>query len=787
MDLLLKRKIISYISQKDPKKDLIKEITPNNDYSGGLISYNKDNLILHREISTLTNEEYVRAFLVVRLAKELRYPPSCIELEKEYEAGRPKRMKVRIDILVKDENKDTATTFLFIETKDPSKFENDKALIEGQLFGAAALEVQQSSIEYLVYYALRGRGNTIEDQAIIIDHELYPNFQAWTDAGRISLDDLPVEYGIARKLRYVNKQDDELESGEKNLDRQVTRERFLAMRDNLHNVLWGGGAMNYNDIFSNLVKLFLAKIFDEDVTRTGDPYTFQIELRAGEPESSVDVYEKVNALFKQAQKAYLGYSDSVIMSSVGIDREKISENKVAYVVQELEGVSLRENENKDKGDLLGEFFEGIVSKGFKQDKGQYFTHPNIVKFIMYVLDLDKLAVDLVNGKENPINPRLPFICDPACGSGTFLIEAMKFITKSIKENNNIKGAKKTLEFIASNTPSLTPNIWAKEYIYGIEINADLALATKVNMVLHGDGSANIFAKDGLLPFSHYSIPNKISMLQRSEKTPNSKYKKEVNASFDVIMSNPPFSVDLDTGTKRLLPNSFLYADKQNSENLFIERWYQLLKEGGRMGVVLPESVFDTAQNRYIRLFLYKYFIIKAIVSLPYLTFQPFNSTKTSLLFAEKKTRSDVEAYEKEWLKYSNEYRRLKGKIERYQEGDVGDLDEARANFRRYLKHYVEEIDIELSISELLSKYKDEVEEVNKNWVWWVFSEVSEIFNYEIVMAEAENIGYKRTKRGERSPPPPNNLYEQDESGQVSIDTVSPKTILDHLKAQKLWS
>jgi type I restriction enzyme M protein len=56
-------------------------------------------------------------------------------------------------------------------------------------------------------------------------------------------------------------------------------------------------------------------------------------------------------------------------------------------------------------------------------------------------------------------------------------------------------------------------------------------------------------------------------------------------------------------------------------------------------VVLPESVFDTTENKYIRLFIYKYFKVRAVVSLPQITFEPFTSTKTSLLFAQQKHKS----------------------------------------------------------------------------------------------------------------------------------------------------
>lgn len=779
-----KEKIVQYIKLKDPKGDLVSEIKPNADYTKGEITYNKDNVILHRNISQLKDEEYVRAYLVVKLAKELKYPSNCIELEKEYEAGRPKTIKPRIDILVKDKRKKKERTFLFIEVKPPEKYESDKDYIEGQLFKLSAIEDREGSVQYLVYYTAEPEDTTIEDQAIIIDYTAHPTFSAWTEAGRISLDRLPKEYGIARKLIYVNKKDEDLKDEEKNLDRKVTAARFNFLRKDLHNVLWGGGGMNYNDVFSNLVKLFLAKIFDEDTTPVGKSYTFQIEFKDGKPESPEEVYKKINKLFKQSQKEYLGYTDTVIKNSVGIDREKISENKVAYVVEQLQDISLLENENKNNGDLLGDFFEGIVSEGFKQDKGQFFTHTNIVRFILHVLDLDNLAIDLVNGKENPVKPRLPFICDPACGSGTFLIEVMKLITKAIKTSGKVQSSRKIEELLAANFPSLRENIWAKEYIYGMEINPDLALATKVNMVLHGDGNINIFPSDGLLPFAKYEIPNKISALMKSETKINYAYSYEVNEAFDVVISNPPFSVNLDTETKRTLPNRFMYHDKRNSENLFVERWYQILKEGGRLGVVLPESVFDTSENMYIRLFLYKYFKIKAIISLPYLAFQPFTSTKTSLLFAQKKTREEVEQYEQKWREYNNEYQRLQRRVTKYQNGEIENEVEAKQVLEKYLKHYLENKDRNLEAKDILKKYEDEISEISKKQEWWVFGEVAKFYDYDILLAESEEIGYKRTKRGEKKRP--NELFQQDKQNNILVDTQDLITILDHIKQKVRW-
>ncbi|CAI2173295.1 15461_t:CDS:2 [Funneliformis geosporum] len=206
------------------------------------------------------------------------------------------------------------------------------------------------------------------------------------------------------------------------------------------------------------------------------------------------------------------------------------------------------------------------------------------------------------------------------------------------------------------------------------------------MILHGDGSANIFVKDGLLPFSYYEkeseAETKTNFLKKSNQD-RTYFNKETNNKFDIVVSNPPFSVSLANEAKEHLKDKFIFGDKRNSENLFIERWYQLLKPNGRLGVVLPESVFDTTENKHIRLFIYKYFEVKAVISLPQLTFKPFTPTKTSLLFARKKTKQEIE-----------------------------DESEERMILLRILKDCIEENDEKLSSEEIVKKYQKELVELS---------------------------------------------------------------------------
>lgn len=751
---------------------------------------------LNRVLKSLTgDEEIVRAFLIDRLVNELDYKPENIEIEKEYsvKAGHGK-LSPRIDILVKDEK---GNPFFFIEAKAPDKFEKDKSEIEGQLFSLAQAEEKdfKTKVKYLVYYTADLQEEGILDKAIIIDFEKYRNYTDWENDGFISIaTELTAGYGEPKKQPLIKGHE------KHDLRTKINREEIEGLGRNLHNVLWGGGGTNDSEIFYSLVNIILAKIQDEYEKEDEQEYDFQIYQYGSHIESSEKVYDRINQLYKRALKEQLNVSEQQKIDDDNIiNRNKFPLNKLIYTVQALENFSFLEGRSSlDGKDILGDFFESITRDGFKQNKGQFFTPTPIVNFLLYALQLDNLAIDRLNNDKH-----LPLIIDPSAGSGTYLVEAMKLITKEVKykQFHKVKTSKDVKwRFEELFKPDYQENKWARNYLYGSEINFDLGTASKVNMILHGDGSTNIFVKDGLLPFRFYVKETSPNYLETA--TADTLYNdKEVNAKFDVVISNPPFSVDLDTQTQREVKNAFVFGDKKNSENLFLERYYQLLKEGGRLGVVLPESVFDTTENKYIRLFLFKYFNVKAIVSLPQVTFEPYTSTKTSLLFAQKKTKKQVEQWNALWDKYGKEWSLLKTRVTDYVKyfvkGDklnkkwakdvVADIEKEnfeniKTNIQRFLKDYLTAEDEALEVKTLLEKFSEEIDSISKFEketdvfgfynAWWVFGEVAKELDYDIFMAEAENVGYKRTKRGEN--PMPNDLFDL-EYAPYQLDT---KSIID---------
>ena len=746
------------------------------------------------------DEEIVRAYILAKLVNELGYKPESIEIEKEYDIGRPKVNKPRIDVIVKDGN---GNAFFYMELKSPVDYEKDKdEIIEKQLFNLASQEKGQgNNVKYLVLYSFDVINEEIKDKCIIIDYEKFTSFDSWKDIRDYS-DELPKRYGLAQKDPYIK-------GSKKDLEKNFSKVQLNSLGKSLHKVLWGGGGTDDNDIFASLVNIILAKIQDEDEKEDGEKYDFQIfsyKQKDKVFETNQELFNRINKLYRRALEKKLNIIDKQeLEDSFVVERKKFSLSKLKYTVSELEKFSFVDGKNSFDGkDILGDFFEGIIREGFKQTKGQFFTHIHIVKFLLWGLKLDKLAIKRVNQ-----DIEIPYLIDPSAGSGTFLIEYMKFITKNLKHRFKNKLATnravedKYQEWFA--VPN-RENKWARKYIYGIETNFNLGTASKVNMILHGDGSTNIFVKDGLLPFYFYDKETAPNFLKQYE--PDELYfGKRINGKFDVIVSNPPFSVTLDNETKKYLGENFLFGNKKNSENLFVERWYQLLKPNGRLGVVLPESVYDTTENKYIRLFIYKYFKIRAVVSLPQLTFEPFTSTKTSLLFAQKKTIIEIQEWNNLWNKYANEWNHLKTRCENllkvYLENknrnklpSIKELTKTEeiSILAKMLKGYIENDDKKLSSKKIIEKYKDELKDLckyDKNTkdvfgfvnTWWVFGEVAKELNYKIFMAEVENIGYKRTKRGEK--PMPNELYRVNTKGEVLVNDGVKETALDYLR-EVIW-
>lgn len=633
---------IKYI--QDSKSDIISSITFDEKTGKGKITYNPKCVNVDPEApdfkgttTNLNDEEMVRAVLLLKLEKEYGYKfeNKYIDIEKVYEApGRPKKgaKGSRSDIVIRNED---GSPFLYFELKTPQKYISERHLIKGQLFQSSKLEKIKRPDYLLWTTVVFNDSGEPAINTLVISTSQYGEYDKWQDAGEPAGNAIPKGYGTVIQKSYA-RVPKETETSIP-LDETSDELFFKQLTEELHNVIWGGGGTNNNDVFAVITKLFLCKIYDEKEIRPGNKYEFQVNYIGNIVESPDALVDRMNVLYKKAESSYLLDEKS---DNVAFDKARIKPSKVFYVVQRLEGISL--TKNVYGGDLLGSFFEEIVAHGFTQTKGQFFTPVQLVEFMTELCNITEHAKRvLVEKPDGRGIHRMPNVIDPSCGVGTFLIVYMKSIVKKMYEDGTFKAglSDRALETFEAEFSGQTHTNWAKRSLFAIENNYDLGLAAKVNMILHGDGSMNTFVTSGLLPFSDYCIQDRPTILEMHEEYQNEK--------FDIVLSNPPFSLKLTPDEKKSVEKAFS-GELKISEDLFIERWYQLLRPGqGVFCCVLPESVCDTPTELDTRIYLLSHFKIKAIISLPYLTFKPYTSVKTCVIYAEKRSSEQVNRIEKE--------------------------------------------------------------------------------------------------------------------------------------------
>ncbi len=363
-------------------------------------------------------------------------------------------------------------------------------------------------------------------------------------------------------------------------------------------------------IAQEIINLLFCKIYDEINT----PPKEQVRFRAGVEEPLQEVKKRLVDLFEEVRKEY----DDVFEEG---DRIKLDAESIVYVVGELQRYAITEAER----DAIGDAFEVFIGPALRGTEGQFFTPRNVVKMAIEMLD-----------------PQIgEYIIDPACGSGGFLIVALEYIWNKLEREAKKKGWSK--ELLAVKKREL-----ASKYIAGIDKDSFLAKVTKAYMAIIGDGRGGIFCENSLVP--------------PEEWNPKTRQKIELG-KFDVLITNPPFGAKIPVKGERILRQYELgfkwkfnketkkwertnkLQDKQPPQILFIERCLQLLKPGGRMGIVLPDGILGNVTDGYIRKFILDRAKILAVVDMPPETFQPSTSTKTSLLFLQKKKEGEkVENY-----------------------------------------------------------------------------------------------------------------------------------------------
>ncbi len=257
-------------------------------------------------------------------------------------------------------------------------------------------------------------------------------------------------------------------------------------------------------------------------------------------------------------------------------------------------------------DVIGDVFEVFVGSESKSRSGQFFTPRSVT---------DLLVEALAPQPEE-------CIIDPACGAGGFLNSVVRYWLNQDIDRSEITDI-------------------IKENLFGIDKDAYLANLAKLHISLLTGGHPNILCGDSL------ALKDNLPVVQD----------KLDRGGFDVVFANPPFgsrivAADTDVLHKFKLARKWKYYSDLGKwlptndikirvppQVLFVERCLSLLKEGGRMGIILPESLLSNKSYRYIVQYLLEKTKIKAVIGMPEALFKTSGKggthTKTCILIAEK--------------------------------------------------------------------------------------------------------------------------------------------------------
>jgi len=563
---------------------------------------------------------------------------------------------------------------------------------------------------------------------------------------RVKKDKIPGYTEEIENIPHGNATDKEVEELLSKL-RVFKEKEFADLLHQCHNIIRNREKKDPAAAFDEIAKVLFIKVYVERQLLT---------RRRKENLFTVDVLNRqiadnpLDTLFQETKRAYA--ADKIFGHDERINLKPATGEEI---VRKLEKYNLSDTSE----DVKGVAFERFLGRTFRGEIGQFFTPRTIVEFMVHMLDPQEGEI----------------ICDPASGSGGFLIRVFEIVREKILadadreysrfrkqvEREKLSESERALKLKAKfdlirkqlNQRDEGSRLWklANRCIYGTDANDRMARTSKMNMIMHGDGHGGVHHHDGFLNVNGI-----------------------FEGRFDVILTNPPFGANVEPTDKVLeadlvvnpeaerryvaeygehyvasqerlqaalnQPIASMFElpknDKANikTEVLFIERCLDLLKAGGRMGIVLPEGIFNNPSLSHVREFTEDRAFLRAVVSLPPETFVSSGaSVKCSLLFLQKFTVEESEKFAEIResaktevdTKYDTEIQQQVTKLGRAinRVKSEGNPDK-RIELQKELKSYVNKMNsLKASETRQLSKMR---------------------FNYSIFMYEAEKVGITAT-------------------------------------------
>ena len=504
------------------------------------------------------------------LVEDYDYPKDCIQTRPQYrvrERPSSETGSYPVDIAVfSSKNKKDEELQIIIECKEPDKKSGIKQLKDYLKFSDAYIGIWFNGEEKIIIKKTYKDGKVFYDEITA-----FPKYgERIEDIGNFLRKDLKPAINLKTLFKTIR--------------------NYLAP-----NVV---GATRDEILAQQMINIIFCKIYDERFTKSDSA----VQFRVGVNEEVEHVKNRILNLFDKVLKRY----DDVVDLNDKID---LDANSLAHVVAELQRFSLSDSSR----DAISDAFEIFIGPSLKGGQGQFFTPRNVIKMIIEII--------------NPSDEES--ILDPACGSGGFLVEALRFQWNKLEENAY------KLDWPDEQIEAEKQKIAIKN-IRGIDKDRFLSKVAKAYMALLGDGRSGVFCENSLERYSQWQSKTKLEI--QAEK-------------FDVVITNPPFGSKMKISNKEILSQfDFGHKWKKNKlekfekgklkkdevpQILFIERCLDFLKEGGKLGIVLPDGIFGNDKLSYIRDYLLEKARILAIIDIPIETFAPHTSTKTSILILKK--------------------------------------------------------------------------------------------------------------------------------------------------------
>ncbi len=367
--------------------------------------------------------------------------------------------------------------------------------------------------------------------------------------------------------------------------------------------------------YNILIQLLALKIYDEKHNTINLKYYINPDEQNYKTIADDGIQEFIARIDKIKKSAKTEYQK--ILNENHFDGK--NENQIKVVIEIVKQFQNYSFTNSERNNLYQLVFYRFASQFSKADNAQFVTPLQIIDFI----------VDMVNPKHNES------IIDPTVGIADFL----------------------SVSYVKSDGKLDDKNF------YGLDIDEDMVKLATLNMLLNGDGNATIEVQsDGLGSINtKFSDNGKLIKLipktEKQEHNYNGNWDNRVDGNnlkkFDIVLTNPPFGEArswIPVGKDREIAECYELWNRYNQTKIdlgviFLENAVRVLKENGRMAIVLSNSIASIDSHKEARKWLCENMRIVAIIDLPPNIFAEAGVSPT-IIFAYKPSKDDLEELKK---------------------------------------------------------------------------------------------------------------------------------------------